>query len=156
MAATTSTASSPHPGAAPRGTPGATPSLSVSPAQLTIVVVCVVCVYFIIGFYGKSLESYRINQRADEVRREVAALDARNRDLQTKVAELSTDGYAETTARDKLGLVKPGDHSLIVLPEKPDVAWVAGPPPSTSTVRAFPEFGHLADWLAFFFAQPAR
>lgn len=131
-------------------------SKTISPAQLTLVVVCVVSAYFVVGFYGKSVESYRINLRAEQVQREVAALEVRNRQLQERVAYLATDGYVETAARDKLNLVKPGDHSLIVLPEKPDVAWVQGPPPRADTMRAFAEFGHLADWLALFFGRPAR
>ncbi len=131
-------------------------SLSVSPAQLTIVVVCVVSVYFVIGFYGKSLESYRISQRAEQVQREVRAIEARNRRLQERVAYLSTDGYVETAARDKLNLVKPGDRSLIVLPEKPDVAWVEAPPPRSDGSRSLNELGHTADWLALFFGQPPR
>ncbi len=126
-------------------------SLGISPAQLTIVVVCVVSVYFVIGFYGKSLESYRISQRAEQVQREVRAIEARNRRLQERVAYLSTDGYVETAARDKLNLVKPGDRSLIVLPEKPDVAWVEAPPPRSAGTRSLSELGHTADWLALFF-----
>src|SRR5437867_5824972 len=88
-------------------------SASVSPAQLTMVVVCVVTAYFVVGFYGKSVESFRINHRAEQVQRQVAALEARNRQLRERVAYLATDGYVETAARDKLNLVKPGDHSLI-------------------------------------------
>ena len=37
--------------------PGARQSFSVSPAHLTMLVVGVVSVYFIVGFYGKSLDS---------------------------------------------------------------------------------------------------
>jgi cell division protein FtsB len=129
--------------------------LGVSPAQLTIVVICVVSAYFVVGFYGKSVESYRLNQRSEQVQREVRALEARNRQLQERVAYLATDGYVETAARDKLNLAKSGDRSLIVLPEKQDVAWVESPPPATG-VRALVNLGRLADWLFLFFGQPAR
>ena len=119
--------------------------------------VCVVSVYFVIGFYSKSLESYRINLRAEQVRREVSALEEQNRVLRDKVAYLGTDGYVETAARDKLGLVRPGDRALVVLPEKPDVAWVEGPPPGADTPsKTVAELGHVADWLAVFFGPPTR
>jgi hypothetical protein len=152
MASSSPTAAPPGRLASPSGPTGFT----ISPAQLTIVVVCVVSVYFVIGFYGKSLESYRINLRADQVRREVAALEDRNRELRDKVTELATDGYVETAARDKLGLVKPGDRALVVLPEKPDVAWVDGPPPGVDPPRSVAELGHVGDWLAVFLGPPAR
>lgn len=128
---------------------------SVSPAQLTIVVVCVVSVYFLIGFYGKSLDGYRISQRAEQVRREVAELEARNKALQEKVAYYATEGYVETAARDKLNLVKPGDYALVVVPEKQDVAWVEGLPAGADRQSAVPEFGHLDDWVALFLGWPA-
>ena len=131
-------------------------SYGPSPAQLTIVVVCVVSVYFLIGFYGKSLDGYRISQRAEQVRREVADLEARNKVLQDKVAYYATDGYVETAARDKLNLVKPGDYSLVVLPEKQEVAWVESLPAGAERQTTFPELGHLDDWLAIFFDPPAR
>ena len=136
--------------------PAAPHAISISPAQLTIVVVCVVSVYFVIGFYGKSLESYRINQRAEQVRREVATLEERNARLQEKVAYLSTDGYVETAARDKLDLVKPGDRSLTVLPEKQPVAWVEGPPAGAGGTVAIAGLGHVGDWLALFFDPVAQ
>ena len=66
---------------------------SISPPHVTMLVVCVVAVYFIVGFYGKSLDSYRINQRAVEVRREIDRIEAQNRDIQARIAYLQSDGY---------------------------------------------------------------
>jgi cell division protein FtsB len=121
----------------------------VSPAQLTVLLLCVVSIYFIIGFYGKSLESYRINQRAAQIRQEIAELEAANEVLRARVALYATDAYVETTARDKLNLARPGDRTLIVRTQDEEVAGVEGPPPSgTGSGRS--EFGHLADWLALF------
>ncbi len=127
------------------------PGFWLSPAQITMLVVCVVSAYFVVGFYGKSVESYRISQRAEAVQRQIAQLEAQNRVLQQQVAELSTDAYVETAARDKLNLAKPGDHSLVVVPAQDEVATVEGPPsPDTPPAR---ELGHLSDWLALFFGD---
>ena len=123
---------------------------SISPPQLTLLVVCIVSVYFVVGFYGKSLDGYRINQRAAQVRRDIARLEAENRALQEKVAYLSTEAYVETAARDKLNFVRPADRALVVVPAQVDVAWVE-PPPAADAYRLPPEFGHTADWLALFF-----
>jgi hypothetical protein len=124
----------------------------VSPPQLTLLVVCVVSVYFIIGFFGKSAESYRINQRAAAVRKEIAVLEAQNSKLKERVAYLSTDGFVETTARDKLNLIKPGDHSLVTIDAEPQVAGVAPPPDPTEAARLFPGVGHRDDWIALLFS----
>jgi len=125
-------------------------ALWLSPVQITMLVVCVVSAYFVVGFYGKSVESYRINQRAEAVRRQIAQLEAQNRRLLQQVADFSTDAYVETAARDKLNLAKPGDHSLVVVPAEDGVATVEGPPPAAPPAR---ELGHLDDWLALFFGD---
>jgi cell division protein FtsB len=135
----------------PADPPPALPARRLAPAQVTLLVVCVVSVYFLVGFYGKSLDSYRIGQRAAQIRREVAALEAKNRLLQERVAYLATDAYVEMAARDKLSLVKPGDRLLIVVADGQDAGWVESPPPGDEPARPPLEFGHLADWLDLFF-----
>ena len=126
------------------------PSYPVSPAQLTVIVVCLVSVYFIVGFYSKSLDSYRINQRAAEIRQQIARLEEENRALEEKVAYLATDAYVETAAREKLNLARPQDRTLVAVPAQVEVVGVEGPPPGENP-RLPPAFGHLADWLALFF-----
>ena len=128
-------------------------ALPVSPAQLTLLVICVVSIFFVANFYGKSMDSYRINQRAAEARRENARLEAQIEQLEERVAQLSTEAYLETAAREKLNLVKAGDKPLVILPVGVEMATVAGPPPGTGAVRPLAELGHAADWLVLFFGS---
>jgi hypothetical protein len=121
---------------------------SVSPPHLTMLVVCVVSVYFIVGFYGKSLDSYRINQRAAEVRQQIALIESENRDIQARIAYLQSDGYVETAAREKLNLARPGDRSVVLLQSTPDVVGPPGPPPAAPAMAAL---GHFWEWLDLFF-----
>jgi cell division protein DivIC len=125
----------------------------VSAAQLTVLVVCCVSIYFVIAFYGKSLDSYRLSQRANAVRRENARLEAQIKDLQERVAFYATESYLETTAREKLNLVKPGDRPIVILPAQIEVATVEGPPPADEYRRPLAELGHAADWLFLFFGN---
>jgi cell division protein FtsB len=127
--------------------------LSVSPAQLTVLVICIVSIFFVANFYGKSMDSYRINQRAALARQENARLEAQIKVLQETVSYLSTESYLETAAREKLNLVKPGDRPLVVLPAVAEMATVAGPPPGAERARPLAELGHAADWLVLFFGS---
>lgn len=136
----------------PDTAPAPSSFFQISPAQLTMMVVCLVSVYFIVGFYGKSLESYRINQREAQVRQEVARLEQKNGELRAQVAYLSTDAYVETAARDKLNLVRPGDHALVMVQAQAEQALVPAPPPADPSA-SLREFGHLAQWLALFFGS---
>ena len=153
MGAVSATTSAPDTGTPVTPSSGGGPSLALSPAQLTVLVICVVSIYFVANFYGKSMDSYRINQRAIEARRENARLEAEIKALQASVAYLSTESYLETAAREKLNLVKPGDKPLVVLPAGIEQATVAGPPPGADRARPLAELGRAADWHALFFGS---
>jgi cell division protein FtsB len=133
--------------------PGARQPFSVSPAHLTMLVVCVVSVYFIIGFYGKSLDSYRINQRALVVRQEIALLETRNRQLQDEIAYYQSESYVETAARDKLNLVRPGDRSVVTLPAPQAAIGPPAAPAAEGSGPFLPSFGHLGEWVELFLGQ---
>ena len=133
--------------------PGARQSFSVSPAHLTMLVVCVVSVYFIVGFYGKSLDSYRINQRALVVRQEIAQLETQNRQLLDEIAYYQSDTYIETAARDKLNLVRPGDRSVVTLPAPQGAIGPPAAPPAEGSGPFLPSFGHLGEWVELFLGQ---
>jgi cell division protein FtsB len=126
---------------------------TISPARLTILVVCCVSIYFIVAFYGKSLDSYQLNQRANAVRRENARLEAQIKELQDRVAHLSTESFVETAAREKLNLVKQGDRPIVILPAQIDVATVEGPPSPSDFPRPLANLGHAAEWLFLFFGN---
>jgi Septum formation initiator len=128
--------------------PGGRQPFSVSPPHLTMLVVGVVAVYFIVGFYGKSLDSYRIGQRAAEVHQEIAQLEARIRELQAEVAYVQSDDYVERAAREKLNLARSGDRSVVILRGQTEALGPPGPPPAASPG---PSFGHLEEWLDLFF-----
>ena len=134
--------------------PGARQSFSVSPAHLTMLVVCVVSVYFIVGFYGKSLDSYRINQRALVVRQEIAQLETQNRQLQDRdrllpVRSLHRDGGARQAqpgpARRPLG----GDSARAPGGHRPAGALLGGRQRAALAIS----FGHLGEWVELFLGQ---
>ena len=124
---------------------------TVSAPHLTMLVVCVVSVYFIVGFYGKSLDSYRMNQRARAVQQEIALLEAQNRELQASIAYLQSDAYVETAGRDKLNLARPGDRSVVIVPAPSTPVGPPGPPPARGVTTRLPDFGHLEEWVELFF-----
>ncbi len=131
--------------------PEARPALTVSPPQVTMLVVCLVSIFFIVNFYSKSLDSYRLNQRAAQIHRENARLEGQIKALQERVAYFSTEGYVETAAREKLNLIKPGDRPIIIIPAEPQIATVAEPPTAPEHGYPFATFGYLAKWMDLFF-----
>ena len=85
---------------------------------------CVVLVllYLLVRFYDTSVESYRLEQRAEVVRQEIARLESDNQALATQVARARTDEYVELIARERLNMIRPGDRPLVMLREQPPAA----------------------------------
>jgi len=67
------------------------------------------------GFYPVARVQYREERDYAQLRAEYASIQARNVRLGKEVATLQTASGIEDRARDRLGLVKRGEHSIIVL-----------------------------------------
>lgn len=75
----------------------------------------------VIGFLLVS--NFKINQRRagliaqlESLKKEVKALEAKKAELQVKVSESTSETYLEKEARERLGLKKPGEEVVVVLP----------------------------------------
>jgi cell division protein FtsB len=92
----------------------------------------------------KALENYRLNQDVGGLRNDVVMLRAENIALQKQIEDARTDAAIETIAREQLGLIKPGDHPLVLVsqsgqtaaPQTPDPA----PPPPLPVWRQWWEY----------------
>jgi cell division protein FtsB len=93
--------------------------------RLAAVLVVPLLLYALVATGQKALDNYRLNQEADALRADVAALRAENVQLQQRIEQARSDTAIETIAREQLGLIKPGDHPLVLVP-------MGGPPASTS------------------------
>lgn len=139
--------------------------LSFSPRLAPVLIGCVVLVllYLLVRFYDTSVGSYRLEQRAEVVRQEIARLESDNQALATQVARTRTDEYVELMARERLNMIRPGDRPLVMLREQPPAAARAQPlpapatPPQPEPALAPPRlrvgFGHVGEWLNLFFGS---
>jgi hypothetical protein len=106
------------------------------------------------GFFSMSLTSYQIGLRAEEIRQDVIKREQRVAALKTRIAYLETDAFVEVASREKLSLVRPGDHAVIMLPERDEVAWVPDAPPVRPRGPFGQAFGQLDAWFRLFFGAP--
>jgi cell division protein FtsL len=138
--------------------------LSFSPRLAPVLIGCVVLVllYLLVRFYHTSVESYRLEQRTEAVRQEIARLESDNQALATQVARARTDEYVELIARERLNMIRPGDRPLVMLREQPPAvpaqslpAPAAAPQPQPVLAPSSPlaGFGHVGEWLNLFFGS---
>ena len=135
--------------------------LSFSPRLAPVLIggVVLVLLYLLVRFYDTSVESYRLEQRAEVVRQEIARLESDNQALATQVAQARTDEYIELIARERLNMIRPGDRPLVMLREPPPApphplpAPAAAPQPAVAPPLPRAGFGHVGAWLNLFFGS---
>ena len=94
-------------------------------ARHSLLSLVLVCVFTGFGFAIDKVCSDRQAQfeaklaELDEVKEEVTTLELQNERLRETVALLKTDAGVEEVAREKLGLVKPGELAFAVVPPPP-------------------------------------
>jgi cell division protein FtsL len=62
-------------------------------------------------------EMYNVQHEIENIQQQMDELRRKNAELNQQVEQLSSDAYIEREAREKLGLVKPGEK--IILEAKP-------------------------------------
>ena len=115
--------------------------------RLAAVLVVPLLLYALVATGQKALENYRLNQEADALRGEIQTLRSQNVELQHQIEGSRTDSAIESIAREQLGLVKPGDHPLVMVEQ-------AAPPaarPAPSAPPAPPPAPVWRQWWAYLF-----
>jgi cell division protein FtsL len=115
--------------------------------RLAAVLVVPLLLYALYATGQKALENYQLNQQAEALRGEIAQLRAQNIQLQQQIEQARTDTAIETIAREQLGLIKPGEHPLVLVTQ--DGGTAAQPTPATPS--APPPKPIWQQWWDYFF-----
>jgi|SRR5207237_4874177 len=83
--------------------------------RVAAVLVVPLLLYALVATGQKAIDKYRLNQEAERLRAEVVSLRAENIQLQQSLEDARTDVAIETIAREQLGLIKPGDHPIVMV-----------------------------------------
>jgi cell division protein FtsL len=116
--------------------------------RLAAVLVVPLLLYALVATGQKALDNYRLNQEAAGLRAEVLQLREQNIQLQQQIEAARTDAAIETIAREQLGLIKPGDHPLVLVADSSQPA--AAPAPPAAAPPALPE-PVWRQWWDYFF-----
>jgi len=69
--------------------------------------------YCLVSFAGSIFDLYKLNCQKDDLKVQLAKLQAKNLQLKEKIKLVKSDSYVERVAREELGLVKK-DETLII------------------------------------------
>lgn len=69
----------------------------------------IVFLYLFGGLVQQEVRLFTLRRQAESYRREIEALQQESKELQERIQLLNSDSYIEKMARERLGLVKPGE-----------------------------------------------
>jgi cell division protein FtsL len=84
-----------------------------SRSKLPVIVIAALLLYAAVTFGSQFSRLYAMQQDVQQIQAEVAELRQRNADLREQVKLLQSDAYVESIARERLGLVKPGESRIV-------------------------------------------
>lgn len=85
--------------------------------RISIFVSLFMIAYFSVVLIRGCLHNKKIMQRATEVQKQLLYETEKQRELQVKLEQVHDPAFVELTARDKLGLVKPGEVAFKIVKE---------------------------------------
>lgn len=88
-------------------------TFQLSRSRLPLLVVGLLLLYVSISLGSRFDSLYTMQRDLQAVRAEVQQLREVNRDLSQQLELLRSDAYVEQVAREKLGLVKPGETRIV-------------------------------------------
>lgn len=128
-----------------------------TPARVTkyvLLIAGLVIAATLTGFPARVLNSYEVNQRVLALEQRLAARQAENEALHHELARRNTESYIRTMAKERLGLVEPGEE-LVLLPldgERTDTSRERTIVPERDLMIAETpydaEWGYFLEWVA--------
>lgn len=88
----------------------------LNPVVITIVVVIAVIAAF--NFYQNMTRMNQLENQIEEIEAQIAQAEAENNKLKKQLENSNSYEYIEEVAREKLGLVKPGEKMFIPVEEE--------------------------------------
>lgn len=110
-------------------------------------VVVIIGAFLAVQFGRQIYTNWEIGQRANEIRAEIAALEASNTDLRRELQYLQSDAYISAEARRLANLGLPGEQVLII------PVGAEEPLPADLAAGGEPE-PLLQQWVELFFGAP--
>ncbi|SFG99990.1 cell division protein DivIC [Desulfotomaculum arcticum] len=92
-------------------------------SKLPLVIVALLLVYISFSLVTRFDQLHAMQNDLDAIQKEIAEIRDKNQGLQKQIERLQSDAYVEQVAREKLGLVKPGEARIVpVQPEGSDAS----------------------------------
>ena len=90
--------------------------------KLPAIIAVFLLIYLLISFFIHFQKLYALQNDIKQIEGQLQELSLKNEELKKQLKQVQSDAYIEQVAREKLGLVKPGESRIVPVPnndEKP-------------------------------------
>jgi len=88
----------------------------LNPVIVTIIII--IALISVFNFYQNIVKLNQIEKEIDEIENQIARAETENEKLKEQIDNSSSYEYIEEVAREKLGLIKPGEKMFIPVEEE--------------------------------------
>jgi len=93
-------------------------NIQVNTEKTWIRIVILLVIAYLLFVVGKTLyQSYQVRKEITSLENDIVEMRANNKDLSEKILYYQSPSYQERIARERLGLQKPGESVIVILPE---------------------------------------
>lgn len=92
-------------------------SFKFSKSKLPVLVAVLLLIYLAVSLGSQFNKLSIMQQDIQRMQQEIEQMKEKNEALRSELQLVQSDAYVERTAREKLGLVKPGETRVVAVPE---------------------------------------
>lgn len=85
--------------------------------KLPAIIAIFLLFYLLVSFFAHFQRLYVLQKDIKDIERQLQELNLKNEELKKQLKQVQSDAYIEQVAREKLGLVKPGETRIVPLPK---------------------------------------
>ncbi len=91
-------------------------NFNLSRSRLPVIIIVILMLYISFSLGSRFDQLYSMQQNLDAMQAEIKDIHNKNAGLYEKLERLQSNDYIEQEAREKLGLVKPGEARIVTIP----------------------------------------
>jgi len=95
-------------------------NFNLSRSKLPVIIIALFILYISFSLCSRFDQLYAMQRNLDAMQTEIKDLHNKNAELYEQLERLQSNDYIEQAAREKLGLVKPGEARIVTIPADED------------------------------------
>ncbi len=125
-------------------------------SKITLFLLLLGFIWLVVNLTNVYYKKYKINKEVQDLKQQIAQTEKSNQQISAMIDYLSSQGFLEKEAREKLNMKKPGEEVVIIEPSKDtatgsESALSQTAVPNEQTAAIVEPESNLVKWWKYFF-----